>query len=303
MNNANAYIRKYTMSGSTLTYSAQSNTNLNMEAEMFIVGYDSSSQKCVLAYTDNTQNNKLSANVIDTSCGLTVGSKLSISDTLGLGTAAPGFIASDTDQNILAITWVTPDGTNGRAKAAVLTVSGTTLSVGSVTQINSSNNWSFQSGGYSPASSSFVWTGINRSSPNQLFIQGFTVSGTTVTKTVDTTTGPNNVAPFQNVALNTSNNAQFFQVWSDSSTRDVFVQVLNTSSSITNSADFIGITDQAIADTATGAVIVQGGVSANVTGLTANTDYYVQADGTISATVSSVPAGRALSTTSILLEG
>jgi len=70
-----------------------------------------------------------------------------------------------------------------------------------------------------------------------------------------------------------------------------------------NYTDFIGITDQAIADTATGAVIVQGGVSEKVTGLTANTDYYVQADGTISATVSSVPAGRALSTTSILLEG
>ena len=72
---------------------------------------------------------------------------------------------------------------------------------------------------------------------------------------------------------------------------------------LSNNTDFIGITDQAIADTATGAVIVQGGVSDKVTGLTANTDYYVQADGSISTTVSSVPAGRALSTTSILLEG
>jgi len=46
-----------------------------------------------------------------------------------------------------------------------------------------------------------------------------------------------------------------------------------------------------------------------VTNITANTplttgsDYYVQADGTLSTTVSSVPAGRALSSTSILLEG
>jgi hypothetical protein len=71
----------------------------------------------------------------------------------------------------------------------------------------------------------------------------------------------------------------------------------------TNSADFIGITDQAIADTATGAVIVQGGVSEKVSSLTTGSDYYVQADGTLSTTVSSVPAGRALSTTSILLEG
>jgi len=70
-----------------------------------------------------------------------------------------------------------------------------------------------------------------------------------------------------------------------------------------NNTDFIGITDQAIADTATGAVIVQGGVSDKVTGLTTGSDYYVQSNGTLSTTVSSVPAGRALSSTSILLEG
>ena len=70
-----------------------------------------------------------------------------------------------------------------------------------------------------------------------------------------------------------------------------------------NNTSFIGITDQAIANTATGAVIVQGGVSDKVTGLTTGSDYYVQANGTLSTTVSSVPAGRALSSTSILLEG
>jgi light-regulated signal transduction histidine kinase (bacteriophytochrome) len=70
-----------------------------------------------------------------------------------------------------------------------------------------------------------------------------------------------------------------------------------------NYTSFIGITDQAIANTAAGAVIVQGGVSEKVTGLTTGSDYYVQSNGTLSTTVSSVPAGRALSTTSILLEG
>ena len=71
----------------------------------------------------------------------------------------------------------------------------------------------------------------------------------------------------------------------------------------TNNTDFIGITDQAIANGASGKVVVQGGVSDKVTSLTANTDYYVQSDGSISATVSSVPAGKALSATSILLKG
>lgn len=75
------------------------------------------------------------------------------------------------------------------------------------------------------------------------------------------------------------------------------------SSGASNYTDFIGITDQAIADTATGAVIVQGGVSDKVSGLTTGSDYYLQADGSLSTTVSSVPAGRALSSTSILLGG
>ena len=80
----------------------------------------------------------------------------------------------------------------------------------------------------------------------------------------------------------------------------VVVQIGSTS---TNNTSFIGITDQAIANGASGKVVVQGGVSEKVTGLTANTDYYVQSDGSISTTVSSVPAGKALSSTSILLKG
>jgi hypothetical protein len=84
---------------------------------------------------------------------------------------------------------------------------------------------------------------------------------------------------------------------------DLYYILGKAGGSSTNSADFIGITDQAIADTATGAVIVQGGVSDKVSSLTIGTDYYVQADGTLSTTTSTVPAGRALSSTSILLEG
>ena len=77
--------------------------------------------------------------------------------------------------------------------------------------------------------------------------------------------------------------------------------VINPSSS--NSPSFVGITDQVIANTATGAVIVQGGVNSKVTSLTIGSDYYVQSNGTLSTTVTAAPAGRALSTTSILLEG
>jgi hypothetical protein len=70
----------------------------------------------------------------------------------------------------------------------------------------------------------------------------------------------------------------------------------------TNLADFIGITDAAISDTASGSVTIKGGISTNVTGLTPNQNYYVQSDGTLATTSSTVLAGKALSSTSINLD-
>ena len=55
----------------------------------------------------------------------------------------------------------------------------------------------------------------------------------------------------------------------------------------------------AISDTASGSVTIKGGISTNVTGLTANLTYYVQDNGTLATTTSSVLAGKALSSTSI----
>ena len=67
----------------------------------------------------------------------------------------------------------------------------------------------------------------------------------------------------------------------------------------TNSADFIGITAEAISDTATGAVNVYGGINEAQTGLTIGADYYVQDDGSLSTTASSVKVGQAISATTI----
>ena len=78
--------------------------------------------------------------------------------------------------------------------------------------------------------------------------------------------------------------------------------VYTTGYSRTNSADFIGISDAAISDTASGSVTIKGGISTNVTGLTPNATYYVQDDGSLSTTASDVLAGKALSSTSINLE-
>tara|TARA_R110000803_G_scaffold184792_1_gene247115 strand:- start:539 stop:1987 length:1449 start_codon:yes stop_codon:yes gene_type:complete len=69
--------------------------------------------------------------------------------------------------------------------------------------------------------------------------------------------------------------------------------------SSTNNTSFIGITAEAIADTATGPVNVFGGVNEAQSGLTIAADYYVQSDGSIATTVSDVKIGQAISATTI----
>jgi hypothetical protein len=87
-----------------------------------------------------------------------------------------------------------------------------------------------------------------------------------------------------------------------------YIDFTNTSSKAltfqnesTNSLDFIGITSEAISDTATGPVNVKGGINEAQTGLTIGSDYYVQADGTLATTPDKavVKAGQAISATTI----
>jgi hypothetical protein len=73
----------------------------------------------------------------------------------------------------------------------------------------------------------------------------------------------------------------------------------------TNNDTFIGITNEAIANAATGTVTLKGGVPTNLTGLTIDSDMYLQGDGTISTTSTSpaINIGKAFSTTAMILKG
>jgi len=74
----------------------------------------------------------------------------------------------------------------------------------------------------------------------------------------------------------------------------------------TNFADFVGITNQAINNSASGEVVVEGGVITNASlglTLTPGTTYYVQTDGSLGTGSTSVTAGKALAATTLLLKG
>jgi hypothetical protein len=79
--------------------------------------------------------------------------------------------------------------------------------------------------------------------------------------------------------------------------------VFSAGSTNLTATNFVGIADAAISSAATGTVVVQGGTITGLSSLTTGSKYYVQDDGTVTTVSSSVNAGLAISTTSLLLNG
>ena len=103
------------------------------------------------------------------------------------------------------------------------------------------------------------------------------------------------------LAANEGGSANFVFVGKDNTATDGVANVVNPASS--NVSDFLGIADAAISDTASGNITIKGGIASNgLSSLTPGSTYYVQSDGTLSTTSSSVTAGKALSATSINLD-
>jgi len=65
---------------------------------------------------------------------------------------------------------------------------------------------------------------------------------------------------------------------------------------------WIGISTQTVADTETAGISLYGGVNENQTGLTTQTEYFVDADGSLTTTDTGYPIGKAISSTKLLIE-
>ena len=259
--------------------------------------YDSSAQKTVISYRNNSNSNYGTAIV-----GTVSGTSISFGSAVVFESANSQYIASayDLNENKLVIAYQ-DSGNSGYGTAVVGTVSGTSISFGSPVVFNTGNTF-YNSISYDENAKKIVVSYTNGGSSNQGTAKTGAVSGTTLSFNSPISYG-SATSVYIASAYDSASKKVVIAYRDDGNSYYGTAIVYQAAYDATNSADFIGITDQAIADTATGAVIVQGGVSEKVSSLTTGSDYYVQYDGSLSTTVSSVPAGRALSTTSILLEG
>jgi hypothetical protein len=183
-------------------------------------------------------------------------------------------------------------------KGVVGTISGTSISFGSDFDFDQTNVVRYGLGiVYSALTGTFVIVYPDASSSNEgYYVQG-AISGTNVSFTNPTQL---TTTEFDWCVVTIDNTtAKPIVAWSDDSSGYATSLVIQLAYTETNSADFIGITSEAISDTATGAVNVYGGINEAQSGLTIASDYYVQDDGSLSTTASSVKVGQAISATTI----
>jgi len=274
-----------TVSGTSISFGTSAVFNSTTTNYPFGV-YDSSSQKIIISYQNNG-NSSYGTAIIGTVSGTSISFGSAV--VFNSGFTARSSSAYDTENNKTVIAFA--DSNNPYVgKAIVGTVSGTSISFGSATVFT--DQYDFNSIAYDSNNKNLLLIYRNVSNASKGEYRIGTVSGTNVTF--------GSSAVFQDSAI--SYTASVY----DSTAQKVVIAYTATdgtakvfSTGGTNSADFIGITAEAISDTATGAVNVYGGINEAQTGLTIGSDYYVQSDGSLSTTASSVKVGQAISATTI----
>ena len=133
-----------------------------------------------------------------------------------------------------------------------------------------------------------------------------TVDGTTLTVSAPTALVSLATADYNNAVAQQSDAAgSFIALHGQTATTYLYARLGETGGTTSNltATNFVGIADAAISSSATGTVVVQGGTVTGMSSLTTGSKYYVQDDGTVTTVSSSVNAGLAISTTSLLLNG
>jgi hypothetical protein len=280
------------ISGTSISFIGESTFNTGITA--FIgVSYDPAQDKTLIFYQDNSNSRYPTCRVANLSgTSWSYGTETVVESR---ATEHHGIVSIGNSKHVIAYR---NDGSpNNLVQARVATVSGTSVTFGSEANtglyLNNSPNLPIA---YDDRSNSIVIVGRNVSATYRpIYIIG---SVTNDAITFGSASVLEDVTSYQGAVGYDSVNKKIIPIWGFESSNGS-AAVLTAPYTATNSASFIGITSKAISDTATGAVNVYGGINEAQTGLTIGSDYYVQDDGSLSTTASSVKVGQAISATTI----
>jgi hypothetical protein len=279
-----------TVSGTGISFGSETAFQTNQTSSHNLV-HDPDENKMILVYKHDGNSSYGTASV-----GTVSGTGISFGTAAVFKTANTNSatVAYDTTANKAVV----PYSISGAGKAVVGTVSGTGITFGAEAE--------FYSGGTSNLACAYNSTGnktvVSYTEASTTF-DGFAVAGTISGTSISFGTALNFTG---DVTYSSSGQNTIYDPDADkfvSAYRGAGSVVYFVDSSNLTATNFIGISDAAISDDASGNVTIKGGIaSSGLSSLTPASDYYVQNDGTITTASAGKKIGKALSATSINLE-
>jgi len=266
-------------------------------------GYDSTNQTMLCAST-HAASTGAGVNI-----GTVSGSSISFGGSWQAFTTLFGYYPrcqwDSANQRIIA-TYQNDSDQYGRA--FIGSVSGTTITWGSEIVFNSAASyrpWVIFNSSAGVNKAYFVYNTVGSSGP----ATGITATVSGLTATFDTAVAygaTNNVGATTNQPALDTSTGLIASLYAPDAGGYYFMpscKMFTTPYSNLTATNFIGISDAAILDTASGNITIKGGIAATgLTSLTPGSDYYAQDDGTITTATAGKKIGKAMSATSINLE-
>ena len=226
--------------------------------------FDSNVSKIVIAYQDAGNSDYGTAIV-----GTVSGTSISFGSATVFESAAVGdiFTAFDTAANKVVIAYQ-DQGNSYYGTAIVGTVSGTSISFGSATVFESANTGSISTV-FDTSSGRITVSYADGGNTGDTTVASGTVSGTEISFVTPVVVGTGNT--YASTSAYDSTNNKVVIAFVDNANGDYGTAVVFSNAS-SNNTSFLGITDAAIADGASGSVTIKGGVAASVSNVAAVTN-------------------------------
>jgi len=284
------------VSGNSISFGSQTKFNDSNTSDLDVT-WDSNAVKVVVVYEDNGNNNYPTAII-----GSISGTSISFGSEVVIANVDCYDIHGEFDSTNNKIVVAYADQSNGNAgKAAVGTVSGTSISFGTPVEFDSDVNY-ISMAYNSTTQRMHINYADNDNSGSGTAIDG-AVSGTTISFGTPVVFKSGQIYYGEEGSTFDSNAGKVVHAYRAAATGEAVV--ITSASQTTNltAENYIGIAAEAISNTATGKVNILGGVNTGQTGLTTAKTYYVQNNGSLATSAGnpSVIAGTSISSTKILI--
>jgi hypothetical protein len=285
-----------TISGTSVSFGTATVFNSVNYTNYIGVAYDANAQKHLVVYRDNNDDGESNVATIS-GTSVSFGSQVEVTSN----NAYYNTPVYDSSAQKVVVAFADFSDSN-KGKAVVGTISGTSVSYGSIVQFEDGSTAGQQFGvAYDTVSGKVVISYKDVGNSNYATHVVGTVSGTSIS--------------FESPVVYIAESSDWPAAAYDPDQQRVVLGVeasnigkalvFKPSSTNLTSENYIGIAEYAAADTETATVLIKGGVSTTQSSLTPGQTYFVQTDGTIgtSAGTPSVTAGTAVTSTKLIVKG